>query len=186
MKSITKKRKIIVIVSSIILVVAFVAAFFILRNDKNDELSAKNDPTTTSSKDTKDQSVVNTDNPATTTQSSTQTSNGFTISGVNIHDPEVVYNNDKIGTPNKACRVKADISVSAAGTVNYYWDTYHPQYYNPSNKGPDESITFDQKGTKTISLETYISNDARRFTLYITSPGNISKPTATQVWCPTS
>jgi hypothetical protein len=110
----------------------------------------------------------------------------FTVSAITIHNPQIVTNTDKVGGSNRACQVTADITATAAGTVYYYWDSYHKEYYNPSLKGLDESVTFAAAGTKTVTLPTYVSNDNRRFTLFVTSPGNLSRATATQVWCPAS
>ncbi len=184
-----KKRAIIILVVVFVLLTA--GGFAVQSNRDDQKITPQPENTQKESEDDKKDNKAtdeSTKNSSPSNTSGTSTSGptapvSFSISGINVHNPEYSYNKDKLGNTIRACQVLADITSTAAGTATYYWDTYHPEYFNPSNRGPDETVTFEGKGTKTVKLNTYTSNDSRRFTLYVISPNNISKPTGTQVWC---
>ena len=182
-----KKRAIIIVV----LVFALLTAGGFAIKNNNDQKTDSKDDNTQNETDTKkdDQPASGTTKDSQSNKNPSQSSPGstapvsFAISSLNVHNPEYSYNKDKLGNTVRACQVIADITATAPGTATYYWDTYHPEYFTPSNRGPDETVTFEGKGTKTVKLNTYTNNDDRRFTLYVISPNNISKATATQAWC---
>ena len=127
-----------------------------------------------------------TQNPDTNNPQTPTTPVAFSVSDVSVPSADVVYNTDKLGNKYRACLVTANITATAAGTVKYYWQVYHPEYYANGYDTAQETVAFDQQGTKTVSLPTYVSDNNRRFTLVVVEPNTASKATETKVMCPTT
>ena len=190
----SSRTRIIALVIVIFVVIGGVG-YFVYNSQKKTSTSSDDAPKSQVETQETDNKGTNKDTNQTTPDNSTSTQGyrgtsgsspptTFTISSVKVSDPHYTYNKDKLGNTVQACGVDAQITVTTAGKVNYYWQTYHPQYFNPSSNGPVFSIDFTGAGTKTVSLDTYNHKDSRHFTLFITSPSSQSFETADQVWCP--
>jgi hypothetical protein len=87
----------------------------------------------------------------------------FAVTSVNMTSSPASYN----GACPTTLTIKADITVSAPGTVTYRWERSDG---TTSNK---KSITFDSKGTKTVQFDWDVnSTDTHSFRVYIDQPNN--------------
>jgi hypothetical protein len=123
----------------------------------------------------------------------------FDVSRLEVHNPKPVGASTSFGTPYSACRVAADIEVSAAGSVEYYWEEYNDfgQNNNFVSDGSAQNdagqlepvplssgtLEFSQAGTKTVSIVSRVSDENRHFTIFISQPKALSTSTAHQAWC---
>lgn len=186
----TKKSIVLALIALVILVGGVAYALSGNDNEAGDtEVTSSGDSaasgdTTTDATNANDQPANQ--GPATSNPQTPATPVAFSVSDVSVPSAEVVYNTDKLGNKYRACLVSANITATAAGTAKYYWQVYHPEYYSPSYDTAQEAVVFDQQGTKTVSLPTYVSDDNRRFTLFVVEPNAVSKATETKVMCPTT